>query len=92
MLSRFSTWTDLPLEIRQLRRSPCPFRLEPIEVELRDDALLKPKLGQPDCFLPRLEGALGNLYLVIQSPEIEVRLCHVADQSEDHRALILRFR
>ena len=35
---------DLPLEICQLRRSPSPFRLEPIEVELRDNPLLETKL------------------------------------------------
>ncbi len=43
---------DLTLEICQLCRGSCPFCLEPIEVELRDGALLKAKLGQPDRIPP----------------------------------------
>src|SRR5262245_13933360 len=83
---------DLTLQISQLSSGSSPFRLESIEIELRDSPLFVAKLGQANRFIPGLEGALGDIHLVIQSTEIEIRLGHRTDQAEDDRTLIFFFR
>src|SRR5262249_1985107 len=70
---------DLSLQVGQLGGGPCPFRLESIKIELRNHSLLEAKLRQPNGFIPRLEGAFGDLHLVIQPAEIKIRLGYSAD-------------
>ena len=80
---------DLLLQFGQLGGSAGPFGLESIQIEFRYIAVIKAQPRNPDALFPRLQGALGDVDLKIERTKIEIGFGDVADQSDDHRPLVL---